>query len=319
MVSLPPRYCGRDFSLAFVPMRLAARGRWFPALVLASLGAWWYSRCTESGFITAHLLLGALLSVFLISSWYLGCGAAKFRTRALVVGGGWLALSTGLLAFRPVFNGELEIYDWRSRFAVAADRTMPALAVRVELIDWKPTSHDYPGFLGRGYWPEVKGVRLECDWQAHPPQEVWRHEIGAGWSGFAIAGNYAITQEQRGAEELVACYRVDTGEPVWSRGDATRFDPGSFTGGLGGVGPRATPTIHNDRAYTQSANGYLNCFDMRTGKILWARDVRTDTLSSIVTWGKAGSPLVVDDMLIISVGAPDDKALRNVFIIARGV
>ena len=91
--------------------------------------------------------------------------------------------------------------------------------------------------------------------------------------------------------------------PFGLRSDATRFDPGNFTAGLGGVGPRATPTIHNGRVYSQSANGYVNCLDLRTGTIIWAHDVRTDTSSTIVTWGKAGSPLVVDDMVVIS-GCP---------------
>ena len=44
----------------------------------------------------------------------------------------------------------------------------------------------------------MKGVELETDWKTHPPEEVWRREIGAGWSAFAIVGNYAVTQEQRG-------------------------------------------------------------------------------------------------------------------------
>jgi outer membrane protein assembly factor BamB len=285
----------------------------FPLFVLTLLAAWYYNESAASGYMTAYQLAAVLISAFMISSWYLGYGASRLRTRTLIVGVATFGMFGWLVAFRPVFNGELEIYGWRPRFAEASDRTMPAITGRIELIDWQPTSHDYPGFLGRGYWAEVKGVCLECDWRAHLPQEVWRREIGAGWSSFAIAGNCAITQEQRGTEETVSCYRLETGEPVWSRGDATRFDPGSFSAGLGGVGPRATPTIHNGRVFTQSANGYLNCFDMQTGRILWARDVRTDTSSNIVTWGKAGSPLVIDDTVIISVGTPEDKALRATY------
>ena len=263
--------------------------------------------------MTVYHLLAVLVSVALISGWYLFYGSASLLTRPMLLVFGWCAIGAWLVVFRPVLNGELEIYDWRLRFALSSDRSMPAIAPAAQLIDWQPTSHDYPGFLGGGYWAEVKGVRLEADWHAHPPVEVWRREIGAGWSGFAISGNYAITQEQRGDCEWVSCYRLDTGAPVWARSDATRFDPASFTGGLGGVGPRATPTIHSGRAFTQSAKGYVNCFDMRTGSLLWARDVRSDTASDIVTWGKAGSPLVVDDMVIISVGAPEDKALRETY------
>src|SRR5205085_2082707 len=132
-------------------------------------------------------------------------------------------------------------------------------------VDWRPTPHDYSRFLGNGYWAEVKGVELETDWKTHPPQELWRHEIGAGWSAFSIVGNYAVTQEQRGENELVTSYKVDTGEPVWTHADKTRFDPADVKGSLGGPGPRATPTVLGDRIFTQGGTGIVNCLDARTG------------------------------------------------------
>jgi outer membrane protein assembly factor BamB len=56
----------------------------------------------------------------------------------------------------------------------------------------------------------VTGVEIDPDWKSHPPQEVWRQKIGAGWSAFSVVGDYAVTQEQRGNAELVTCYRVST-------------------------------------------------------------------------------------------------------------
>ena len=165
--------------------------------------------------------------------------------------------------------------------------------------------------MGGGYWPEVKGVKLDTDWQSHPPQLVWRHEIGAGWSSFAIVGNYAFTQEQRGDEELVSCYKLDTGEPVWTHADAARFDPADFQGGLGGIGPRATPTIVDGKVYTQGGTGIVNCLDARTGRVLWSHDTIKETGAAVTIWGKSGSPLVVDGMVIVSVGAPADLELRE--------
>ena len=176
------------------------------------------------------------------------------------------------------------------------------------LHDWQTTPHDYPRFLGNGYWAEVKGVELETDWEAHPPQELWRREIGAGWSAFAVVGNYAVTQEQRGEHELVTCYRVDTGEPVWTHADEARFDPADMQGSLGGIGPRATPTIHGDKVFTQGGTGIVNCLDARTGEVLWSHDTAEEFGAPVVVWGKAGSPLVVDDMVVISVGAPAMRA-----------
>ena len=155
----------------------------------------------------------------------------------------WFALAGFFVVFRPVYNGDMGIYSWRLRFASRCRPTAGAARRGQRADDWQTTPHDYPRFLGNGYWAEVKGVELETDWKAHPPQELWRREIGGGWSAFAIVGNYAVTQEQRGAHELVTCYRVDTGEPVWTHSDEARFDPADIAGSLGDIGPRATPTI----------------------------------------------------------------------------
>jgi hypothetical protein len=46
---------------------------------------------------------------------------------------------------------------------------------------------DYPGFLGRKRDGVVEGIELESDWNAHPPQLLWRQPIGLGWSAFAAA------------------------------------------------------------------------------------------------------------------------------------
>ena len=216
-----------------------------------------------------------------------------------------------MVVLKPVYNGDMGIYAWKWRFGRSADQLLAAVSQRGEAADWQTTPHDYPRFLGNGYWAEVPGVHLETDWQAHPPEEVWRHEIGGGWSAFAVVGNYLVTQEQRGDEELVSCYRVDNGEPVWTHSDPARFDPADFQGSLGDIGPRSTPTIHDGKILTQGGTGIVNCLDARTGDVLWSHDTCAETGADVLVWGKSGSPLVVDDLVIVNVGAPNDEAARE--------
>jgi outer membrane protein assembly factor BamB len=281
-----------------------ARHKWFPALVLVAVAAWWLWRASYAHYQTLFHIVVPLFGVALISLWFLRFGGATQRSRQMIVGGLVLVLAAFFITFRPVYNGDMGIYRWRLRFAASADQNLEQLSSAGEAADWRSTPNDYPRFLGNGYWAEVKGVELETDWQLHPPHELWRHEIGAGWSAFAIAGDYAVTQEQRGENELVTCYRVQTGEPVWTHADATRFDPPDAIGGLGDVGPRATPTIHGDRIFTQGGTGIVNCLDARTGRVVWSHDTPAEFGATATVWGKSGSPLVVDDMVLISVGAP---------------
>ena len=108
-------------------------------------------------------------------------------------------------------------------------------------------------------------------------------------------GDVLYTQEQRGQDEIVAAYRVSTGEPVWRHRDAARFWESN-----GGAGPRGTPTFSNGRVYTFGATGILNVLDAATGGVVWSRNVSADSGPTVPDWGFASSPLLVDDLVIVA-------------------
>lgn len=156
---------------------------------------------------------------------------------------------------------------------------------------------EWPGFRGPRRDSIVRGVRIRTDWSAAPPVQMWRRPIGPGWSSFSVRGDLLYTQEQRGDEEIVAAYRVSTGEPVWRHADPVRFYESN-----GGAGLRSTPTIHKDRVYSMGATGILNALDAWTGKKIWSNDTSRDSKREVPYWGISSSPLVVGDIVIVSVG-----------------
>jgi outer membrane protein assembly factor BamB len=154
----------------------------------------------------------------------------------------------------------------------------------------------WPGFRGPHRDSSIAGVQIKTDWTASPPVAIWRRPVGPGWSSFAVRGNLIYTQEQRGPDEVVACYKLTTGDPVWAHRDAARFWESN-----GGPGPRGTPTLSNGRVYTFGATGIVNALDADSGAVLWSRNAAKEAAMKTPQWGFASSPLVVGDLVIVAV------------------
>ncbi|WP_425614962.1 PQQ-binding-like beta-propeller repeat protein [Anatilimnocola sp. NA78] len=202
--------------------------------------------------------------------------------------------------------------------ASVADSTAPATETGGPGIDLTTeTTADFAQFLGptRSNW--VPDTQLASDWKENPPREVWKHNVGPGWAGFAVRNGYAVTMEQRGPDEWITCYRVADGELVWHHAA-----PGRHDNPLGGLGPRSTPTIHEGRVYAQGATGLVRCLDGATGKLLWEDDLlkryglTQSQAERKVQWGRSGSALIVNNLVVFPAGG-EGKNLHSLIAYDR--
>lgn len=179
------------------------------------------------------------------------------------------------------------------------------------------TANDFPGFLGSGRRLAVDHIQLDPDWQSRPPALLWKQPVGSGWSGFAVRNGYAVTMEQRGDQELVTCYQVDSGKPCWSW--AT---PAGYRSTVAGDGPRATPSIVDGKVYSLGVFGKVAALDGTTGEPIWSRDLDEELgISSrqaeILPYGRSNSPLVVDDLLVVPFGGSPEKGFVSLLAMNR--
>ena len=239
---------------------------------------------------------------------------AKQRLTGLLV---LLAPVVFSLLYYPNFKGSADFNGFKPRFwarnADFVEATETEAVVDVETV----SEFDFPQFLGPNRDAKIDSVQLSDSWTT-PPRQLWKIDIGEGWSGFAAVNGYAITQEQRGAEECVTCYEIESGTLKWINSQTRRHED---TMAMGKAGPRATPTIHEGRVYITSATGVVDCLDGANGDLIWSVDVpslvdikqieKTSSMGlkytledSTMAWGRSASPLIVGDLVIVPAGGP---------------
>jgi outer membrane protein assembly factor BamB len=290
--------------------RARVRDRWLGFLLLAAAGAasYWYSHQTIQGMVYLFYTLPTATAAFLIPLLLLGWFSRGVAT--------WVAVAAGVACFgggalvrNEGFSGDFRgAFDWR--WKPNAEEQYLAQRKASKQAAPETARKEIPG-IGQVRWPEfrgpkrdgaVPGVRLNEDWTAQPPKEIWRRKVGPGWSSFAATDDLLYTQEQRGETEAVVCYDAHTGSEVWS------YEyPSRFWEAVGGAGPRATPTLHDGALFTLGANGVLCRLDPRTGSVAWTRDLRTDAGREPPMWGFSSSPLVANGCVIVHAGGAGDK------------
>ena len=275
--------------------------RWWPLLGILSLAVLgitviWILEAGHRQDKVLWTTLALILTTLLGILWLLCFSRLRWRIRLLAVAIVLLCvfLSTSVFQFEG-FSGDLTpIFEWRWREKPTTFRQDSSITSNTEM-----SALDYPQFLGQHRNGVVTGIQLNRDWDTHPPKLIWRQPIGAGWSGFAVVGNSAITQEQENDWEKVVCYELHTGEIKWSHQDSSRYNAVPA-----GLGPRATPTISGNRVYTVGSTGILNCLDFETGEPLWTTRIFEGNESKLPPWGVSVSPLVFNELVIVSAGGP---------------
>ncbi len=189
-------------------------------------------------------------------------------------------LIAGILPFIQFYEVRGLTGDTRVNFAlksaVKPDSLIKSSVGELKTAEFKLVADpktDFPAFQGPARTGVLPDVKLDPQWSEHPPRQLWREPIGSGWGGFAVVGGYAFTQEQRGDDECVVCRELATGKEMWKHADKAPYKDKPRYEGMGGPGPRCTPTVDDGRVYTVGCTGIFNCLDGGTGHVLWSQNI----------------------------------------------
>jgi outer membrane protein assembly factor BamB len=166
------------------------------------------------------------------------------------------------------------------------------------------------GLLPAEEWPQWLGPRRDgtstekvAPWK-NPPKSLWKQPVGAGHSSPIVADGkvFLHTQVNGKDQEQVAAHDAATGKQLWAK----TYDRGKLHQGFikqFGTGPRATPTYHQGKLYTNGVTGMLICWDAKDGKKLWSVDTSKDFSPPPLRFGVSCSPLIEGEKVLINVGA----------------
>ncbi len=153
-------------------------------------------------------------------------------------------------------------------------------------------------------WPQWQGPRrdgisqekgLLPKWPDKGPPLLWKvGRLGRGWSSPIIVGKRLFISGDNGNELTIYCFDLD-GKPVWKAKNGEAWT-GSYPGA------RACCVYSEGKLYNMNGHGRVACLDARSGKELWACDIRQTFDAPDITWGFSECLLVDGPRLFVTPG-----------------
>jgi len=140
-----------------------------------------------------------------------------------------------------------------------------------------------------------KGLRK--DWDADPPQLVWKAEgLGSGYAGISLGGGRIFSMGDVESQQVVVALDAQDGRLLWRT-------PISDKSAHSYPGARCTPTIDGQHLYVVGSNGDIACLQAQDGALVWQKNFQKEWDGRMMSgWGYAESPLVDGDRVICTPG-----------------
>lgn len=156
------------------------------------------------------------------------------------------------------------------------------------------TGADWPGWRGINRDAKSAETGLQKIWTNAGPSLIWKtSDLGRGFSSIAVVKDMVYVTGDVGDELTVFAFD-SKGQQKWKVPQGPAFKA-NFPGS------RATPVVDGDKLYVIGGSGVVSCHNLADGRELWKRDMK-EFGGSVPTWGFSESPLILDNMAIVTPG-----------------
>lgn len=162
-------------------------------------------------------------------------------------------------------------------------------------------------------WPQFRGPNRNAIWEetgileSFPRRGVtirWRQPVGGGFSSPVVAQGRAFVFDveliKPTARERLHCFDAKTGKVLWLYAYEEPYGDWAYVPERG-AGPTATPIVDSNRIYVVGANGYTHCLHVKTGKVIWEKNIGREY--QVAEMSCRPSPLIEGSLLIVFTGA----------------
>jgi outer membrane protein assembly factor BamB len=189
-------------------------------------------------------------------------------------------------------------------------RAVPCLLLLFPLIFASPVdAGDWPNWRGPHHDGISRETGLAKSWPAGGPRVLWKIDLTGGYSSVVVAHDRLFTQTKDKNEDLILCVDVRTGKKLWEYRYPCDYAQYPSLDKRFLTGPKATPTVDGDRVYALGNTGLLDCLDVRTGKLIWERDLLKLADRSCPEYGYCNSPFLVGNVLFVHPGGSKGNSI----------
>lgn len=163
-------------------------------------------------------------------------------------------------------------------------------------------SPSWPEFHGPGRTNISPEKGLLKQWPDGGPRLIWKYsQCGAGYSGVSIAEGMIFTAGDFDKVEMLLALNLD-GQLLWKAPNGEAWHGAS-------PGSRTTPTYNDGALYQMNPGGRLAAYEAKSGKPLWAVDLKARFEAQFGVWALAENVTVDDGKVLCMPGGPKGRVV----------